>query len=206
MWMLRPSTLAALPALAIALVLGCSDSEASPDERTEQELNALRIRPGAPPLERTDTTFFAVKGEDREVALYFTDGAGGRGTIFFLLRVFSNSLMTRPDGTPIANGDSVQISVRVMDPAQVLFDVQPNGLGFNPLAPAELLLHYNEVDPDLDGDGDVDAADAALELQLVVWRQETPGQLFQRLPSVVNQAVEGVQTFVPGFTRFAVAY
>ncbi len=205
MWTTRRFALNLVLIGALGLGLACADDD-NPDDRTEDELNALTIRPDAPLLERTDTFFYARKGEDREVAIYFTDGAGGRGTIFFLLRVFANSLMTRPDGTPIADGDSVRISVRVVDPTRVLFDVQPNGLSFNPAAPAELLLHYNEVDPDLDGDGDVDAADAALELRLFVWRQEAPGQLFLRLPSVVNPALDGVQAFVPGFTRFAVAY
>lgn len=205
MWTTRPVVLVLSLLSLIGLGLGCSDNN-SPDERTEEDLNALQIRADAPPLERTDTSFYARKGEDREVALYFTDGVGGRGTIYFLLRVYAGSLATLPDGTPIAEGDSVLITVRVPDPARVLFDVQPTGLQFDPAAPAELLLHYNEVDPDLDRDGDVDADDLAIESSLAVWRQEVPGQAFMRLPSVVNLALDGALTFIPGFTRFAVAY
>lgn len=205
MWTTRPVVLALSLIGLIGLGLGCSDDN-SADERAEEDLNTLQIRADAPPLERSDTSFYARKGEDREVALYFTDGGGGRGSVYFLLRVYAGSLTALPDGTPIAEGDSVLITVRVPDPTRVLFDVQPTGLEFDPAAPAELLLHYNEVDPDLDGDGDVDADDLAIESSLSVWRQEAPGQAFMRLPSVVNLALDGVLSFIPGFTRFAVAY
>ncbi len=187
------------------LATACGD-DPNPDERSEDELNALRIPPGAPPLERTDTAFYAKQGEDREVAIYFTDGAGGRGTIFFRLRVFGNSLLARPDGTPIAAGDSVLITARVVDPARVLIDLQPTGLQFDPSAPPELLLHYDEVDHDFDGDGDLDAADAAIETRLTIWRQEEPGQVFLRLPSTVNPLLDGVATSLSRFSRYAISY
>ncbi|MBA3496162.1 MAG: hypothetical protein H0T86_03575 [Gemmatimonadales bacterium] len=184
---------------------GCGD-DANPDERSEDELNALRIRPDAPPLERTDTSFYAKKGEDREVAIYFTDGAGGRGTLLFLLRVFGNSLLARPDGTPIALGDSVLITARVVDPTRVLIDLQPDGLTFDASAPPELLLHYDEVDDDFDGDGDIDADDVLIETRLTIWRQEDPGEVFVRLPSTVNPALQGVATLLRGFSRYAISY
>ncbi|MBA3260392.1 MAG: hypothetical protein H0T68_13120, partial [Gemmatimonadales bacterium] len=55
-------------------------------------------------------------------------------------------------------------------------------------------------------DGDVDAADTAIEEQLTIWRQEDPGELFVRLPSVVNAALKGVQTLLSGFSRYAISY
>ncbi len=205
MWMSRRPMLKVMLALALTLTAACGD-DGDPDDRTEDELNALVIRPDAPPLERTDTSFYAVKGQEREVILYFTDGAGGRGSIFFLLRVFAGSLGSHPDGTPIALGDSVLITVRAADPTRVLFDVEPSGLTFDPIAPPLMLLHYNEVDPDFDGDGDVDAADLDIERRLTVWRQETPGGLFQRLESTVDLLLDGVGTSLTGFSRYAISY
>jgi hypothetical protein len=205
MRMRRPTMLSAAAAFVLAFAPACAEDE-DPDARTEDELNALEIRSGAPPLERSDTSFYAIKGEQREVALYFTDGAGGRGTIFFLLRVFAGSLGARPDGTPIAQGDSVLITVRAADPSRVLFEVQPSGLTFDPAAPPLLLLHYNEVDPDLDRDGDVDPDDQAIERRLTVWRQETPGGVFRRLESTVDLELDGVGTSLTGFSRYAISY
>lgn len=205
MWIARRIALGLMLIGTLGPGLACSDED-NPDERTEDTLDALRIRADAPPLEVTDTSFYAVRGQDREARIYFTDGAGGRGTLFVLLRVPGNSLVARPDGTPVAEGDSVLITVRAIDPTRVIADIQPNGLQFDPAAPAQLLLHYDEVDPDFDGDGDVDAADTAIEAQLTIWRQEDPGELFVRLPSVVNAALKGVQTSLSGFSRYAISY
>jgi hypothetical protein len=200
-----PSLLPAALALVLAFAPACADEE-DPDARSEDELRPLAIRPDAPPLERSDTSFYAVKGEEREVALYFTDGVGGRGTIFFLLRMFAGSLSARPDGTPIPQGDSVLITVRAVDPTRVLFEVEPSGLSFDPVAPPLMLLHYNEVDPDLDGDGDIDAADLDIERRLTIWRQETPGGVFRRLESSVNLELDGVGTSLTGLSRYAISY
>ena len=205
MWMSRRPIMTVFLTLALAFTPGCGDDQ-DPDARTEDELNALVVRPAAPPLERTDTSFYAVKGEEREVILYFTDGAGGRGSIFFLLRVFAGSLDSRPDGTPIAEGDSVLITVRAADPTRVLFDVEPTGLAFDPATPPLMLLHYNEVDPDLNGDGAVNAADLDIERRLSIWRQETPGGLFTRLESMVDLMLDGVGTSLTGFSRYAISY
>lgn len=204
MWMSQRRMLMGVLTLALALAPGCGDDD--PEARTEDELNALEIRPDAPPLERTDTSFYAVKGQQREISIYFTDGAGGRGSIFLLLRLFPGSLVSLPDGTPIAEGDSVLITVRAADPSRVLFDVEPTGLTFDPAAPALILLHYNEVDPDFDGDGDLDAADADIERRLTIWRQETPGDVFRRLESTVDLLLDGVATSLTGLSRYAISY
>ncbi|MBA3521559.1 MAG: hypothetical protein H0T90_03505 [Gemmatimonadales bacterium] len=96
--------------------------------------------------------------------------------------------------------------MRVVDPARILFDLQPEGLAFNPDDPARLVTHYVEADRDFDGDGDQDAADAEIELQLGNWRQEVDGGLFFRLLSELNLPMSGIISPLPGFSRMAIAY
>ena len=189
----------------VALGIGCSDAN-GPAPRSEDALRALHLRPDAPPLEETSASFYAKKGEAREVALYFTDGVGGRGPLYFHLSVGANSLGTLPDGTPIAQGDSVLITVQVVHPDTVLFDLQPSGLRFNAADPAELSIYYGEVDHDFDGDGDQDLNDQTIELRLAIWRQETLGGLFEHLTSVVTAPLDRVTASLSGFTRYAVSY
>jgi hypothetical protein len=120
--------------------------------------------------------------------------------------VDAEALSARPDGTPIADGDSVLITVRVVDPARLLFQFEPAGLTFNPSRPAELRIHYNHADDDLDEDGDVDVDDATLELTIGIWRQENDGDPFERLGSLLVDNLEEVEAELGGFSRYALAY
>lgn len=196
---------ATLVGLAIAAAVGCGDST-GPDEVPEDELPVLTIRGDAPALETSDTFFYAKKGEFREVKMFFTDGAGGRGSEYFRLEVRPDALLAAPDGTPFLPGDSVLITVRVVDPARILFDLQPSGLRFNPLAPSHMIIHYTEANPDFDRDGDVDANDDALQQSFSLWMQEEIGGVFTRLQSTVNLGLKGVGADVGGFTRYAISY
>ena len=59
-------------ALVVASLFGCSDSTSSgPVVKPESELEFVPIRATAPALETTDTSFWAVKGEERELAIRF---------------------------------------------------------------------------------------------------------------------------------------
>jgi hypothetical protein len=116
------------------------------------------------------------------------------------------SLLSYPDGTPFAVDDSVLITVRVVDPAQLLFELEPTGLRFNPQEPAELKIHYDHADDDLDDDGDVDSEDDEIERTLAIWRQESPGDPFVRLGSLLIEDLEEIEAELEGFSRYALAY
>jgi hypothetical protein len=189
------------------LAPGCSDSS-GPDEisKPPSELTVLRLAEESPPLFNPEESFWAVRGEDREVRIFFQDDVGGAGEEFLRLRVDAPSLLSYPDGTPFAVDDSVLITVRVVDPAQLLFELEPTGLRFNPQEPAELKIHYDHADDDLDDDGDVDSEDDEIERTLAIWRQESPGDPFVRLGSLLIEDLEEIEAELEGFSRYALAY
>jgi hypothetical protein len=198
------SLLVAIP----LLLLACSDSSGPGDGGTKPpgELNIVRLGEASPPLFNPVATFYAKRGEDREVRVFFQDEVGGAGEEYLRLRVDAPSLQTRPDGTPFVIGDSILITVVVVDPARLLFALEPSGLSFNPDVPAELKIHYDHADDDLDEDGDVDENDHAIEVELAIWRQELPGDPFVRLGSVLVEDLEEVEVELQGFSRYALAY
>jgi hypothetical protein len=203
----------ALLALALACAgdYGTSASgggpAAPPDTSLEPGLVFLRPAAGAPPLGERQVSFWAVKGESREVRLMYAS-VGGRpdSAEFARFRVDARSLVNRPDGTPIAPGDSILISLTIVDTLRFMTDFQPQGLQFSAARPARLWLKFAEADPDLNDDGVVNAADTTVLLSLRIWRQERPGDPWTSLASVVDTVNQEVEADVPGFTRYAVAY
>ena len=199
-----------LTALPLALVLACSDSGGPNDDGTKppSDLTILRLSEDSPPLFNPEASFYAVRGEDREVRIFFEDdeNAGEAGEEYLRLRVDAEALLAYPDGTPFAEDDSVLITVRVVDPARLLFEFEPAGLSFSPTRPAELKIHYDEADDDLDEDGDIDVEDDALELTLAIWRQENAGDPFVRLGSLLLDDLEEIDAELEGFSRYALAY
>jgi hypothetical protein len=189
-------------------LLACSSNTEPPPPvvRDPTALNILQLAQNAPPLWNTQASFYAVRGEDREVRLFFQDSLGGQGEKYLRLRIDRASLLTRPDGTPFAVGDSILITVTVVDLQQILFDLQPSGLRFDPAEPAELDIEYGHAGDDLDKDGDVDAEDDRIETELAIWRQEVAGGVFEQLGSVKFEDLREIEVLLTGFTRYAIAY
>lgn len=178
-----------------------------PGSSLEPGLDFLRPALGAPALSDRQVSFWAVKGATREVRLMYAAGAGQTdSTEFARFRVDAQSLVNRPDGTPIASGDSILISLTIVDTLKLITDFQPAGLQFAVSRPARLWLKFGEADPDLNDDGVVSAADTTMLLGLRIWRQEQPSDPWVSLPSVVDTVTQEVEAGVPGFTRYAVAY
>jgi hypothetical protein len=192
-WRSESMSLRRLMALPLALALACSDS-GGPDDggddtvKPPSDLTILRLAEGSPSLFSTEVSFYAVRGENREGEISFVDDEhpGEPGEKYLELRVDAEALSARPDGTPIGDGDSVLITV--------------------PSRPAELRIHYNHADDDLDEDGDVDVDDETLELTIGIWRQENDGDPFERLGSLLVDNLEEVEAELGGFSRYALAY
>ena len=207
----RARSRASLVAIALALALGCtSDGTPSPDspgsEKPPAELVVARLAATAPPLEESTVSFWAIRGQGVEQKLYFLDAEGGRGEEYLSLKLEDESLLSRPDGSAIAEGDSVLITITVEDPALLLFELQPTGLKFSTAKPAELKIRYAQADNDFNEDGEVDEQDDQIETILGIWRQEQPGQPFVRLGSVKVEEQQELEAMLTGFSRYAIAY
>jgi hypothetical protein len=198
-----------LVAALAASVLSCSDSgEPNGDDASKlpSELNILRLSGGTPPLFNPVMSFYAIRGQNREARIFFDDGQGREGDEYLRLLVNDASLLAYPDGTEFADRDSVLITIRVVDPAQSLFELEPSGLRLSPQDPAKLRIRYQRVDRDLNADGKVDIEDLELESTLAIWRQETPGDPFVRLGTVLRADLDEVEATLEGFSRYALAY
>jgi hypothetical protein len=195
-----------ITAWAMVAFTGCESTDPGDNGTTRPpaELNILRLAQSTPPLSTDSVGFYALFDEDREVRIDIN------GNDYFKFRVRDGALKSRPDGSPFGPGDSIFISIKVVDPQELLFDFQPAGLKFNTDQPAELSLDYDwageTVPGDYNGDNVVNAEDDALEDQFFIWRQGNPGQPFVRLGSAKVEDLNEINADITSFSRFALAY
>ena len=200
----------ALGTVLLGVLAGCgSDGVISPDGdiRPAADLRFLRPAADAPPLANPMLSFYAKRGVDREVFMYYQPRPGrSDSSVFMRFKVSATSLDRRPDGSVIQMGDSVLITIRVADPSRLILDFQPSGLRFASSQPADLKIVFSESSHDFDGDGDEDADDARAETALRIWKQEAPGLPWVRLASVAELSLEQLEADILGFTGYAIAY
>lgn len=207
--MIQPARLALLLVLAAtSVVAACDDEPAGPasgEEKVEGALTFVRFDTAAFRNIPLQASFWAVRGEDRELEMRSAPTPGDDdGEKFLELEIDDETLLRRPDGIPFAEGDSILITVSVDPGGRFLFDFQPSGLVFNPAEPAELKIRYVLGDDDLDNDGDVDPDDRALEALLSIWQRESVADPFVRLESFKIDDEE-LEADLLGFTGFALA-
>lgn len=186
---------------------GCGDTAGPAEEGVpEADLTFLRFPAEVQPLVTRTGSFWAVKGENRELVLrYAPEEPGEEGEQFLEFRVPSDALLRRPDGTRFERGDSIRITVEVSEDGRFLFDFQPSGLEFDPDHPPRLRVTYRAVGGDLDGDGDEDEEDESLEDEVRLWRQEAPGELWFPMGVIKLEDVDEIDGEIFGFTGFAIA-
>jgi hypothetical protein len=198
-----------LGAAALAAAASCTDST-SPDATTERAATDLRLLAAphsAPPLATTQASFYAVKGRSSGVDIWYQPAAGRTDSAKFLeFRVGSNSLDRRPDGTVIANGDSVLITLTVTDPTHFIVEFQPTGLKFADGDQPKLKISFAACGDDLNYDGRVDSADATMLSSLALWRQEAPFQPWFKLTSSVTASLKEINAQLSGFSGYAIMY
>ncbi|MDH5234574.1 MAG: hypothetical protein OEW77_06400 [Gemmatimonadota bacterium] len=174
---------------------------------TSFSVNALRAAAGAPEIANPVVTFYAKAGEDREAFMYYRKRpTGNDSTVFVRFRVSKDALLTRPDGSPFAPGDSILITITLTDPTRLIVAFAPSGLRFSTANPAKLKLSFLETDDDLNEDGVVDSRDTALQSLLSVWRRETAAAPWVKQASILAIGSHEIETDVGGFTDYIIAW
>lgn len=193
------------PLLMVGLLLSpaaCRDlTTATQNEAVdESDLTFVRVDPEAPPLDAYEVSFWAVQGEERQVQISYTSTEYGNGKCL-LFRVPADAVMLG-----VAPGDSVLVTIRVMQEDEFRFSFEPEGLQFDPAHPAELEIRYRWADPDIDGDGDIDPRDALLAETFSLWEKVGTGTAWQRVSGAQRRRDRfEIAAPVVGFTQYALA-
>ena len=190
--------LATLAVFAFAgAVWGCGDGSFNPGTvltRTPDELNILEV-PATPTLVSDSVGFWAVRGKNRSVEIFYADSLGLPAERLLRFAVADNALEKYPDGSKFDSNDSVFISIRITDPSTLAFDFAPSGLRFKKDHPAKLTVGYGRAT----ASGDTVSV-------LGIWMQEQDNGSYIMLKSRIHAAQQEVEADVPGFSRYAVAF
>ncbi len=169
--------------------------------------NFINAAPGAPRIANPVVSFYAKVGVDREAFMYYQSRPGhADSTVFARFRVRKRSLAVWPNGTPFVPGDSIQITMTLVDPVHLAVDFQPAGLLFSPADPARLKMKYLEADHDFNHDGVVNGIDANIEKLLAIWRRELPTDPWIKQTSILRRSIDEVETAIGGFTSYLIAW
>ena len=181
------------------MVIGCGDGFFPPridQTRAPAELNILQLE-AVPTLVNDSVGFWAVRGANRSVELFYADSLGQPAERLLRFDVADNALEKYPDGTKFESHDSVFISIRITDPSTLAFDFAPSGLRFKKDHPAKLTVAYGRAVNAVSGDS-VGA--------FGIWMQEEANGSYIMLKSRIRSAQQEVEAEVPGFSRYAVAF
>ena len=199
---MRPS----LVVIAAALILACSDS-AGPGGVPNPDLHIVQQDTLARPLVAMRDSFWAKVGDGRELHLYYQGATpADTGEEFLRFEVAGDALLRKPDGSLFQAGDSILITVTVVDSSHFHFQFEPSGLRFNPDHPARLKIEYVHADHDFNDDGVLDSTDNAIEHILDMWRREGPAAAWFRVGSVKFEELDEIDANILSFTEYALAW
>jgi hypothetical protein len=205
MMQIRPTFALRLLVPALLLLAGACDGSSGPEQLPDDRLVLVRAADDAPPLETQHVSFWAVAGVTKHVEIRYVGTDHYSGDKCVELNIPGNGLYRRPDGTRVAQGDSVLITLDVVDPAHFDFRFSPSGLQFDPEHPAEIRISYKWADDDANGDGVVDDKDRTLLASMGIWGREAPGERWQRLSTDRDGDAQELRARIPGFSQYAMA-
>jgi hypothetical protein len=197
--------------LLVAVTAACESSTAPRPYPSGTHGNSTDGSPVIAPIDPTyvpllpgDTSFWAVKGQSLDVVLRFRSTVQGQtGDRLMEFQLSAGSLAARPDGTPIAAGDSVLITVHP-DSARMQFVFGPSGLTFDAGSPAVLAMWCNHAAADLNGDGVVNGTDEQLWYEMAIWKRELSTDPWSKQSTTRSADGYRLQATVSGFSGFSV--
>ncbi len=191
---------------AAFLISGCTDSSGPGGVPTSQ-LNFVRQDTLAPPLVATRDSFWAKVEDGRELRLYYQGATpADTGEEFVRFEVPGDGLLRKPDGSAFQTGDSILITITVVDPNRFIFQFEPAGLVFSSEHPARLKVRYLNAEHDFDGDGDEDGDDVGIERELGLWYQRTTTDPWVRVGFVKFEELDEISANLFSFSQYAVAW
>lgn len=192
--------------LAAGLFAACTDNNGPGGVPTAQ-LHIVLQDSTAPPLVALRDSFWAKVSDGREMRLFYQGvSPTDSGEEFLRFEVPGDGLYRKPDGTPFQVGDSILITVTVIDPAKFEFQFEPAGLQFDPAHPARLKVRYLNGEKDFNDDGVEDSTDVEIESELDLWYQPTAGALWFRLGAVKFEELDEIDVNIRSFSQYALAW
>jgi hypothetical protein len=185
---------------------GASNGSGTGGSGSGVSITFLSTGADAPALAQDSVAFYAVQGEDREVEIDYASSGGSSASRFLRFKVRHGTQIVLPNGTELAEGDSVLITITVPNPTTLLTKFEPAGLRFVGGGSARLNLSYIEVDDDLNGDGLVNAADSAIEQALSLFRRESSGAPWIKVSGTLSTSLDEIEAEIGGFTNYVIAY
>ena len=178
----------------------------APPPTDSAQIHMLRQSPSAPRLQTYRMSYWARRGTQTTVQVNYRARPGqSQGDPFLRFRIPINGLVAGANGVPLDRGDSVRITLTI-DSVSFRVDFQPSGVVFSKSSPAQLAIWYQDANPDLNGDGRVDATDAALEQQLAIWTQSNRTDPWKQLSSGNDTTQKLVTAALYHFSLYAVSW
>jgi hypothetical protein len=194
--------------LVLAVAIGVTACSGDATEPVPPRLpTILQVADGAPPLANPIVKVWVYHDRETRAQVVYHALPGAIDSVTLVdFTVPAQSLSRLPDGSTIGAGDSVLVTISVLNPLLLNVRFEPSGLQFSASNPARLRLGFGAANPDLNRDGTVDGQDDALLAQLHIWRQEDILDPWTELPGTVDASAKVVAADVSGFTNYAVAY
>lgn len=203
---MRPFLTRLIAMLGATAILSCSDNT-GPESRPDGELHIIRQDTLGPPLVSNTASVWAKVGDGRELHINYQGATPpDTGEEFLRFEIPGDALLRKPDGTAFQAGDSILITVTVVDPAEFRFQFEPAGLVFSSEHSARLRIRYFDANHDFDDDGDTDAADAAIEHVLDLWHRSGSSASWLRVGSVKFEELDELDANIFSFSEYAVAW
>jgi hypothetical protein len=154
-------------------------------------------------LDTYEVSFWAVRGERRYIQINYVEADGSQHPY---IRLDVANPTQRPDGSPIAMGDSVPISVSV-DPTDVLVHFGPSGLQFGTDYPTTFQMWYGGATDDLNLDGTVNSTDSYIQYNLLgMWYHESAGEPWEEIDSRHDPEREWFGARLQHFSGYAISW